>query len=249
MNAGGSNATIDDFNTNWAFDRAPHDFLGGFNVSGGFNTALPIGYRPVPSGTPQWGIAWKQATAKWYQTAMTINASGSVMANRYNCFDLDPTYRNAFGQPLMRMTFDYKDNEHKMGVHAAQVINDIAKSMNPTRLNSATARTDPWTVVPYQSTALPAPTAMPRVAKPVFRIAPPATSSRPAPTMSGRACMASLSAEPARSRISGIRLPSSAAASSGRRRRSTNSSPIRKLWCPAIACPMPAWPMPVTAPI
>ena len=40
---------------------------------------------------------------------------GSVMANRYNCFDLDPTYRNAFGQPLMRMTFDYKTNEHKVG--------------------------------------------------------------------------------------------------------------------------------------
>ena len=28
----------------------------------------------------------------------------------------------------------------------------IAKSMNPTRLNEAIARTDPWTVVPYQST-------------------------------------------------------------------------------------------------
>src|SRR3954449_12097875 len=37
MNAGGSNATIDDFNTNWAFDRAPHNFVGGYNVSGGFN--------------------------------------------------------------------------------------------------------------------------------------------------------------------------------------------------------------------
>ncbi len=83
---------------------------------------------------------------------MVINASGSVMANRYNCYDLDPTYRNAFGQPLMRMTFDYKANEHKMGIHAAQVINDIAKSMNPTKLNPARARTDPWTVVPYQST-------------------------------------------------------------------------------------------------
>ncbi|MFZ0053720.1 MAG: GMC oxidoreductase, partial [Pseudolabrys sp.] len=33
-----------------------------------------------------------------------------------------------------------------------QVINDIAKSMNPTKLNPARARTDPWTVVPYQST-------------------------------------------------------------------------------------------------
>ena len=118
----------------------------------GFNTALPIGYRPVPRGTPAWGKAWKAATAKWYQTAMVIGASGSVMANRYNYYDLDPTYRNAFGQPLMRMTFDYKANEHKMGQHAAQVINDIAKSMNPTSFNPATARTEPWTVVPYQST-------------------------------------------------------------------------------------------------
>ena len=50
---------------------------------------------------------------------MNISASGSVMANRYNYYDLDPTYRNAFGQPLMRMTFDYKENEHKMGQHAA----------------------------------------------------------------------------------------------------------------------------------
>src|SRR5262249_14957935 len=61
------------------------------------------------------------ATAKWYQTAMNFSASGSVMANRYNYYDLDPTYRNAFGQPLMRMTFDYKENEHKIGRHAAQV--------------------------------------------------------------------------------------------------------------------------------
>lgn len=83
---------------------------------------------------------------------MVINASGSVMANRYNCYDLDPTYRNAFGQPLMRMTFDYKDNEHKMGIHAAATMNAIANSMKPTKLNPARARTDPWTVVPYQST-------------------------------------------------------------------------------------------------
>jgi gluconate 2-dehydrogenase alpha chain len=152
MSAGGSNITIDDFNINWNFDRGPHGFVGGYNVGSGFNTPLPIGYRPVPRGTPQWGKAWKAATAKWYQTAMNIGASGSVMANRYNYFDLDPTYKNAFGLPLMRMTFDYKDNEHKMGRHAADIINALAKSMNPTHLNEASARTEPWTVVPYQST-------------------------------------------------------------------------------------------------
>jgi len=54
MSAGGSNATIDDFNINWDFDRGKDGFVGGYNVAGGFNTALPIGYRPVPRGTPQW---------------------------------------------------------------------------------------------------------------------------------------------------------------------------------------------------
>ena len=135
--AGGSNATIDDFNVNWASTAARTASSAATTSPAASTPALPIGYRPVPRGTPQWGNGWKQATAKWYQTAMNIGASGSVMANRYNYFDLDPTYRNAFGQPLMRMTFDYKDNEHKMGTHAAEVINDIAKSMNPTHLNAA----------------------------------------------------------------------------------------------------------------
>ena len=152
INAGGSNATMDDFNINPDFDRGQLGFVGGYSIGAGFNTALPIGYRPVPRGTPQWGTEWKAATSKWYQPAMNIGASGGVMANRYNYYDLDPTYRNAFGLPMMRMTFDYKDNEHKMGRHAAAQINALAKTMNPTHLNEASARTDPWTVVPYQST-------------------------------------------------------------------------------------------------
>ena len=80
MNAGGSNATMDDFNLNDAFDRGPFGFVGGYSIGAGFNTALPIDHRPVPRGTPQWGTAWKAATAKWYQTAMNIGASGGVMA-------------------------------------------------------------------------------------------------------------------------------------------------------------------------
>jgi gluconate 2-dehydrogenase alpha chain len=151
MAAGGSSATCDDFNQNWEFDRGPHGYLGGFTVAAGVNTALPIGYRPVPSGTPPWGKEWKAATAKWYQTAMNIGSSGSVMANRYNCYDLDPTYRNAFGQPLMRMTFDYTENELKMGRVAADKVNALAKSMNATKFSPASVRQS-WSVVPYQST-------------------------------------------------------------------------------------------------
>jgi gluconate 2-dehydrogenase alpha chain len=52
----------------------------------------------------------------------------------------------------MRMTFDYQENEHKQGRYAAEMVNTIARSMKPTILNEASARTDPWSVVPYQST-------------------------------------------------------------------------------------------------
>jgi gluconate 2-dehydrogenase alpha chain len=152
LGTGGSNATLDDFNADWRFDRGPHGFVGGYTVAGGIGPALPIGYRPVPNGTPAWGSAWKAATARGYQAAMGIGASGSVMANRWNHYDLDPTYRNAFGQPLMRMTFDFKENEHRLTRHAAQTVNELARSMNPTYFNPAAAQTQPWSVVPYQST-------------------------------------------------------------------------------------------------
>jgi len=152
MSTGGSNIGTDDFHYDWNFDRGLLGFVGGYGVGGGMTHGRPISYRPMPNGTPQWGKEWKAASAKWYNSAMTISSSGSVMANRYNYYELDPNYRNAFGLPLMRMTFDYKPNEHKMGQHAAQTINNLAKSMNPTSMNPAVARTEPWTVVPYQST-------------------------------------------------------------------------------------------------
>src|SRR4029450_2423997 len=57
MNAGGSNATIDDFNINWDFDRGPHGFVGGYNMGGGFNSALPVGYPPGPRRTARIGQA------------------------------------------------------------------------------------------------------------------------------------------------------------------------------------------------
>lgn len=152
MATGSVGMSIDDFNINWKFDRGPHNYIGGTTIGAGGSNGRPINYRPVPPGTPRWGTKWKEATSKWYQRAMSIGSSGSVMPNRNNYFDLDPTYRNPMGQPLMRMTFDYKPNEHRLGQHIVGVINEIAKAMNPTILVPATARTDPWSVVPYQST-------------------------------------------------------------------------------------------------
>ena len=148
---GGWGTSIDDFHTNWDFDRGKHGYIGGSYISVAGSHGRPISYRPVPPGTPQWGSAWKRATAKWYQGSLAISASGMVLPNRYNALDLDPTYKNRFGQPLMRMTFDFKENEQKMYRHSAEVIGQIGRAMNPTVMGNPTPRLT-WSVVPYQST-------------------------------------------------------------------------------------------------
>ena len=52
----------------------------------------------------------------------------------------------------MRMTFDYKENEHKMGRHAADDRQRRRQVHEPHPLERGRARVEPWTVVPYQST-------------------------------------------------------------------------------------------------
>ena len=95
-------------------------------IAVGQSNGRPIGYRPVPAGTPRWGAAWKKATAKWYLRSMNIGVTGSNMPNRYNCYDLDPTYRNAFGQPLLRLTYNFTDNDRKIAAFVGQKAAEIA---------------------------------------------------------------------------------------------------------------------------
>src|SRR3981081_2699425 len=45
---GGWGTSIDDFHTNWNFDRGPHSFVGGAYISVGGSNGRPITYRPRP---------------------------------------------------------------------------------------------------------------------------------------------------------------------------------------------------------
>ncbi len=151
MATGGTGSVCDDYNVNMDFDRGKAGFVGGASISSGGTNGRPIEYRPLPPGSPRWGSQWKKNVAKWYNSTMSVSSSGSVMASRYNYLDLDPTYKNIFGAPLMRMTFEYAENERKQNAYMATVVNKIVDSMNPTFKTTAVARAS-WSVVPYQTT-------------------------------------------------------------------------------------------------
>ena len=65
IGTGVSPAAIDDFQAD-NFDHGGLGFFGGGFISPSVSGGRPIQVRAVPPGTPRWGSAWKEATARWY---------------------------------------------------------------------------------------------------------------------------------------------------------------------------------------
>ena len=151
MASGAHGVLIDDFNGD-NFDHAGLGFLGGAWIQAGPSNGRPILTRPVPPGTPRWGGAWKSATAKWYNHAFRIGASGCNYAHRENFLDLDPTYKDALGRPLIRMSYNFRDNDYKLAEYIGGVLGRLAKAMNPTIMSKPSVKHGDYSVVPYQST-------------------------------------------------------------------------------------------------
>ena len=126
--------------------------IGGATIAVGQSNGRPIGYRPVPPGTARWGADWKKQTAKWYLRSVIIGVTGSNMPNRYNCYDLDSRYTNAFGQPLMRLTYNFTENDRKLMAFVSQKSAEIGRRMNPTIMTPARGIVGDFSLVPYQST-------------------------------------------------------------------------------------------------
>ena len=150
MGAGGSALAIDEFNGD-NFDHSGLGFIGGGFFAAGSNGARPIEVRPVPAGTPRWGSEWKRAVAKYFNRNFNITIQGACQSYRTNYLDLDPTYRDTYGLPLLRMTFDRHENETKMSAWLTNRAAEIAKAIGPAKMN-VNPRTGKYTIVPYQST-------------------------------------------------------------------------------------------------
>ena len=150
IGAGALGMAVHDFNGD-AFDHSRLDFVGGASIAVGQSNGRPITNRPTPPGTPRWGAQWKKATAETYGRVFGIGGSGSSYAVRGNYLDLDPTYKDRFGRPLLRITFDFPDNDIRMQNFVGGQIARIARAMNADTVVTGQARKG-WNAVPYQTT-------------------------------------------------------------------------------------------------
>jgi len=145
---------IDEFNGD-NFDHGPLGFVGGGYIGQVQTNGRPIQITAVPPGTPAWGSKWKQAVKDNYLSTINCAAAchGSMYSYRDVYLDLDSTYKDRFGRPLMRMTIDFHDNEIKMSAYLTDKYAEILQKMGASQVVKQ-PRTGPYDVTAYQTSHL-----------------------------------------------------------------------------------------------
>lgn len=128
MGAGGNGIAVDDFNAG-NFDHGAADFVGGSPFWLNQGGTKPIAASVTPPGVASWGSEWKKSTADHYTHHVSMDAHGAHQSYRGNYLSLDPTYKDAYGNPLLRMTLDWQPNDIKMNMFMADKMSTIAKAM------------------------------------------------------------------------------------------------------------------------
>lgn len=105
---------------NWADDNFDHsglDFIGGGNLWV-YSDRRPIGAASMITlgKAPRWGSAWKSFIKENADRWNVAYIQKTTLPYEDNSLDLDPTVKDALGQPVCRITADFKENEKKVGV-------------------------------------------------------------------------------------------------------------------------------------
>jgi len=145
---------IDEFNGD-NFDHGPYGFVGGGYMGQVQTNGRPMETTPVPPGTPKWGAKWKQAVKENYLSATKpgTGVHGSMYSYRDVYLDLDPTYEDRFGRPLVRITMDFHENELKQNRFLTDKFAQIFQAMGARQMDKQYRRA-PYDITDYQTTHL-----------------------------------------------------------------------------------------------
>jgi gluconate 2-dehydrogenase alpha chain len=141
---------IDEFNGD-NFDHGSLGFVGGGYMGAVQTNGRPILGTRVPKGTPGWGAEWKKAVKENYLSNYSFATHGSCYSYRNAFLDLDPTYTDRHGRKLLRITFDFHDNELKMSQYLTERLGEIVQQIGPRSVEQK-PRKGPYNIGIYQTT-------------------------------------------------------------------------------------------------
>lgn len=135
------------------FDHADLDFIGGGSIGSGGGERNPIGsVGGVPSASGKtWGQDWKDALRTNWDSMVSVGIQGESLPYEDQFLDLDPTYRDRFGFPLLRLTFDWHQNDYNLIRYLSPKMREILEKMGATNIVTQ-KELKPYSIAPYQST-------------------------------------------------------------------------------------------------
>jgi gluconate 2-dehydrogenase alpha chain len=108
----GQFAAFDDLDAD-NFDHTGLGFIGGGMCSATME-AKPIGTaNSTPPSVARWGSAWKEWLAKNADTVAGVGSQLEVLSYEDNYLDLDPSVRDTLNRPVVRITFNFHENESR----------------------------------------------------------------------------------------------------------------------------------------
>ncbi len=150
MGAGSLGVSLDDYNGD-NFDHSDLDFIHGGNIALTQTGARPIGSNPTPPDTPTWGSEFKKQSIHYYTRSFGIGAQGASMPHKENYLSLDSTYKDAYGLPLIQLTYNFTDQDRALHKYISARAADIMKEMGAKTVVPNAEITD-YNIVPYQTT-------------------------------------------------------------------------------------------------
>jgi gluconate 2-dehydrogenase alpha chain len=114
--------------------EVPENILrGGAFLRGAATGEEPAGsFGRVPRGevARTWGSAWKKSAIQyWDRIGPGVEMRGDHFAYRQNFMDLDPTYTDKWGDPLLRMTIDWTDYEMRQMAFGQRIATQMMETI------------------------------------------------------------------------------------------------------------------------
>ncbi|WP_391204526.1 GMC family oxidoreductase [Psychrobacillus sp. L4] len=134
MGTGSLGASIDDFSGDNQ-DHTKLDYLHGFEIHYGQLGTRPIANNHVPKGTPTWGKEFKKQSLHYANRNLFITPQSGFLPNKNTYMDLDPTYKDALGNPLIRVTVTYTDADRNRAKSGVARCEEIMKAMGADKMN------------------------------------------------------------------------------------------------------------------
>jgi len=150
MGAGSLGVSVDNYNGD-NFDHSDLDFIHGGSIALTQTGARPISSNPTPPDTPTWGPEFKKQSIHYYTRSFGIGAQGASMPHKENYLTLDSTYKDAYGLPLIQLTYNFTDQDRALHKYISARAADIMKEMGAKTVVPNAEITD-YNIVPYQTT-------------------------------------------------------------------------------------------------